>query len=453
MRSIALYTLLSAAILAILILFTTYAWPHVPSNPWQTVNSHSNTNTEGEQRVKIPVTHQDWTFDHRRDARNYGLSEEQCNAAFPLLYKEIDRAVEHRKRIGKDIGIEEVEVRQRSNVRAMIRDNQLYVVDAHGENTNFRPRTLATLNSINRAVSAFADPLPDVEFTATFDDDAAARDSNATTLAYARLPEQEFLWLMPDFGFWGWPHKGTNSYAEHISILDDQEEEFLDKIPKLVWRGGIGNAGGDVRKKLIAQSEGHEWNDAKSVNWKNQTEVQERRLSMQEHCDYMFTAQTEGNTYSGRFKLLLNCHSVSVTHKMEYIEHFHHLLQPSGTYQNIVEVKRDFSDLPKVMDRLLQPENLKGETKRIADNARRTFRERYITPAAEACYWRALIRGWAEVQGFTPERWVDVPEVEGRKARRKPRGVPFEAYTIMETTQEWEIPAPMRHVCAVGESY
>ena len=37
------------------------------------------------------------------------------------------------------------------------------------------------------------------------------------------------------------------------------------------------------------------------------------------------------------------------------------------------------------------------EAKRIADNSVKTFRERYLTEAAEACYWRALIRGWAQV--------------------------------------------------------
>lgn len=38
---------------------------------------------------------------------------------------------------------------------------------------------------------------------------------------------------------------------------------------------------------------------------------------------------------------------------------------------------------------------------RIADNNVRTFRERYLTPAAEACYWRALWDGWAEVSNAT----------------------------------------------------
>jgi hypothetical protein len=43
------------------------------------------------------------------------------------------------------------------------------------------------------------------------------------------------------------------------------------------------------------------------------------------------------------------------------------------------------------------------KVKRIADNSVKTFRERYLTPAAEACYWRQLVRAYAEV-AFVPRR-------------------------------------------------
>jgi hypothetical protein len=42
------------------------------------------------------------------------------------------------------------------------------------------------------------------------------------------------------------------------------------------------------------------------------------------------------------------------------------------------------------------PENM-AEAEKIARNSVRTFRERYLTQAAEACYWRRLIRAWREV--------------------------------------------------------
>ena len=62
------------------------------------------------------------------------------------------------------------------------------------------------------------------------------------------------------------------------------------------------------------------------------------------------------------------------------------------------------------------------EAERIAKNSVRTFRERYLTTAAEACYWRALIRGWAEAS-FKPRGFVIGPD-----GRQKMRGIRFENF-------------------------
>lgn len=60
----------------------------------------------------------------------------------------------------------------------------------------------------------------------------------------------------------------------------------------------------------------------------------------------------------------------------------------------------------------------------IAGNSLRTFRERYLTRAAGACYWRRLIRGWAEVsEGMEVELFVD----DGMGGKRK-RGVRYENF-------------------------
>ena len=110
-----------------------------------------------------------------------------------------------------------------------------------------------------------------------------------------------------------------------------------------------------------------------------------------------------------------------VIHKLQWIQHHHYLLVSKGPNQNFVEVERDFSDLEAVMDHLTtHPE----EARRIADNSVRTFRERYLTPAAEACYWRALIRGWATVS-FEPQKY-EVNPVTG--VLGEPRGMRFENF-------------------------
>ena len=108
-----------------------------------------------------------------------------------------------------------------------------------------------------------------------------------------------------------------------------------------------------------------------------------------------------------------------LVHKAEWIEPHSHLYISSGPDQNVVEVSRDFSDLEeKVQDLLQNPERAKA----IVKNSVATFRETYLTPAAEACYWRELFLAWAEVS-FVPEPW----EV-GEDGEEKIRGVPFETF-------------------------
>lgn len=123
-----------------------------------------------------------------------------------------------------------------------------------------------------------------------------------------------------------------------------------------------------------------------------------------------------GISYSGRGKYLQNCNSVVFMGKRTWIEPQHNLLVASGPKQNFVEIQDDFSDLEeKVLDLVEDQE----KAKRIAQNSIDTFRDRHLTPAAQVCYWRQLIRGWATVS-FTPERW----EPGGRKMR----GVSFETF-------------------------
>jgi len=94
-------------------------------------------------------------------------------------------------------------------------------------------------------------------------------------------------------------------------------------------------------------------------------------------------------------------------------------MSSSGPNQNFVEVERDFSDLDAAMDDLIaHPE----KAKRIADNSVQVFRERYLTGAAEACYWRKLFKAWKEVS-FEP---VLYDEVE-RGVKQK-RGVRYETF-------------------------
>ncbi|OQN97956.1 hypothetical protein B0A48_16261 [Cryoendolithus antarcticus] len=460
MRTLTLYSLIFGAITTVLLIaFTTTNRSHyvqaldpLDADPSLTRPPHPPI------AHHKPRPHEPWTYP--RDARNYGLSEDQCTEAFPDLYVEIDRAVAHRKKIG-NITLDELDVGWRGDgiVRAMIHDNQLYVINAAGVwDHNHRPRAIGTLHSLHRAISAYPDPLPDIEFTfVTHDDALRGPDDKHTTWTYTRLPHQESIFLIPDFGFWGWPDVGIRSYSELQSVLAVTEEYFIDKRQQLVWRGAIGGLGSsDVREGLVKASKNKPWADVQVMEWHNATDIAAKLLSMEQHCGYMFLAQTEGNSYSGRLKFLLNCHSVLLSHPLKWVEHFHHLLLHEGGGQNYIRTKQDFSDLPSIMAEVLAAPDTIMKAKRIADNSRRVFRERYLTPAAEACYWRALIRGWASVQGFEVNPWREevgaehegglVDDTGKRRGKGRFRGVPFEGFAIMEEVQ-WEIPAKWRHLC------
>jgi len=108
----------------------------------------------------------------------------------------------------------------------------------------------------------------------------------------------------------------------------------------------------------------------------------------------------------------------------------------SGSRQNFLRVQKDFSDLHTQLAHLrARPE----QAARIAQNGVETFRDRYLTPAAQSCYWRKLIRGSGSVS-FEPLLHESVVETgngnEGAAASnssgvRRLRGTPFETYVVL----------------------
>lgn len=110
-------------------------------------------------------------------------------------------------------------------------------------------------------------------------------------------------------------------------------------------------------------------------------------------------------------------------HTLTHYTHLYHLLQPSGPNQNYVHVENDFQDLPsKMEDILVNP----LEAQRIANNAAATFRDRYVTPAAQTCYFRRLFSTWAAMTD-EPEPYEWVMNAEGVE-QKKWRGMTFEEY-------------------------
>jgi hypothetical protein len=111
-----------------------------------------------------------------------------------------------------------------------------------------------------------------------------------------------------------------------------------------------------------------------------------------------------------------------MVHDVEWVAHYYHLLDTevdSTKGANCVHVERDFSNLEA---KVHYYNNHTKEAQQIATRARETFRERYTSPAATACYWRSLLRAWSTVS-FDP-----VISTKGKGGKEKMRGISIEEF-------------------------
>ncbi len=362
-------------------------------------------------------------FDPVKDGQNYGLSDAQCSSAFPKLYTLIDEMVA--RRASKPINPKELDAKMTGDhavtlpVKAMIFEGELFITEDKGMTDYYGTRLFATLDSIHRALVSFPDraQLPNCEFIISWGDKPAL---GAPVWGYTKkdTPDYYDTWLMPDFGFFSWPEPKTGAYTEIRRAMMKMETDtpFEKKVPKLVWRGAT--LALEDREKLLEHSQ-KDWADVRSINWEDKKDIEKNILTMAEHCRYMFIAHVSGLSWSGQGKYVRNCHSVVVSHELEWREIYDSALVYSGPEQNAVRVADDWSDLEATMKALLANATL---AKRIADNAKDTLRDRYLTPAAEACYWRKLIQGYASVS-FEP----DLYEADNTTLR----GVPYESFTLL----------------------
>ncbi|EEH02770.1 DUF821 domain-containing protein [Histoplasma capsulatum G186AR] len=377
-----------------------------------------------------------WKFETTRDGDNYGLSRAQCQQAFPKLYIEIEKAVAARR--GRNITFDELNSKPLKNsmVRAMIYQGALYVINFEDMRYTFS-RAKASLNALNRALNAIPNryEIPNIEFIFTTED---YHDDPHPIWVYSKRETNGWAWLMPDFGYWSWPEIKAGQYRsirQRIAAIDEgaiingkprTALRFQRKKKQLLWRGAIATAP-VLRQKLLDVTKGKSWASVRALNWADETSMRDDYIPIEDHCKYMFLAHVEGRSYSGRGKYLQNCRSVIVAHQLVWREAHHGALVATGPEANYVKVRRDFSDLEAKMNYLLDNPEV---AEKIAENGVRTFRDRYLTPAAEACYWRELIHAYASICDFEPVLYADA---SGEPS--SVRGVPFESFVL-----DWKLP-------------
>ena len=380
-----------------------------------------------------------WRFEYIRDARNEGLDRMQCDASFPGLFEDPVRAEKYWESHGK-LAMEDLDaVRlEYGMARAFIYNGELYVVSAFPKGEDHRRKILAVLGSIHRAL--VADPhrgsQRDIEFVFSVEDKVEdVTNPDNPVWVFARSALEEAVWLMPDFGFWAWdrPQNMLGPYDQVVERIERLDIPWSEKKRQLVWRGKPSFAP-KLRRALLDASRDKPWGDVKQVDWRDKTNM----IKMEDHCKYMFIAHVEGKntpffrleplligtgrSYSASLKYRQACNSVIVAHKLQYIQHHHYLLSPSGPNQNYIEVERDFSDLSDKLEPLLTDPD---SAERIANNNVKTFRERYLTKAAEACYWRSLFDRYGRVWNSTVPMWSEEYQRE--------RGLRYESFALLES--------------------
>ncbi|KAF2260013.1 hypothetical protein CC78DRAFT_523927 [Lojkania enalia] len=376
----------------------------------------------------IPST---WQFDPDAHANVHTLSSEQCDIAFPKLYKRLEDSVKRRK--GKKISANEIGISQgRCMLRLMIYGGELFVVDSgmpescYVTNGNERERILGTLAQIDRALSTnpSSDPsIPNIEISLSLDDLPRRSKGNGVFFGYTRKdsPNYDDIWLMPNYAFWSWNYTHAPSWNSIRNEISEAENNlpWEKKDPRVVWRGKIKMA--RLRSELVRVSWGRDWSDIKPVVINDVSDVHTKDvMNLREFCGYKFTVQTEGTSYSGRLKYLQLCRSALITHPLEWQEFHTHLMRIAGPEINFIEASENFGNLESAMEYYREHD---AEAEEIAKNSYETFARRYLTPAAITCYWRRLFWSWASVQGFEPQLYYTE-----KSGKRVMRGTPWTAF-------------------------
>lgn len=429
-----------------------------PTVPLPAGSHKSAASTEPQDVLKSD--HKNWSYEPLKHAENFALDQQQCDIAFPGLWYEIDRSVAYWKNnVSRSITPNDTSLdwREEGAFRALIHRNQLRILETKGifdlEGSQFPERAVAVWSQIHRALlgaTAIGETLPSIEFSVSVDDRPNTPedpDDKHTLWAFSRKYDNssnDRAWVMPDFNFWSW--RGVaGSFTEMRSRGKDLDEYIPDKIPKAVWRGAVWT-NPEVRAPLLKVTKNKPWADVFEFDWM----TRDNFIPMEDFCRYAFLVHTEGRSWSGRLKYLLNCDSVTMIHDREWTAHYYSLLIPDGPKQNFVPVKRDFSDLKRKVQYYLGNQY---EAQRVADNAVATFRDRYLTLAAETCYWRKLMRSWREMS-YAPEIYEEVQKTVDGKVQNITmlRGVAYEEAVIGREELKLKVNEPPAEEEQVEES-
>ncbi|EST05069.1 Lipopolysaccharide-modifying protein [Kalmanozyma brasiliensis GHG001] len=368
----------------------------------------------------------------RRLQNDLNLPQPVCKTEFSNLYQQLMANEAAWRRKG---GIKHADVQNAAQncrhgcVHVVIKYGQIFV---RGQAKDWQSRVRSTLQLLASAYQGASEEEKDaiegaelVISTADFDgftDPVGSR--GAGWVLDRRVGDKEGQYLFPDFSFASWPEAGIASYPEfrRQAAQVNAETPWRTKSNPAFWRGDA-LAGNHIKPResllSVATGPGSElWSDVKRTSfWEEGPDIG-KIVSPPEHCRHKFLVHSEGVAYSGRSKFILGCESTVVMHALEWEQHFHPALisNPNSADRNHVLLDGAyFEGLPATMQALIAEERAGGGMttgERIARNAKRTLTDRYLTPAATACYIRAALisyrramdaRSWPTRQGAVLE--------------------------------------------------
>lgn len=289
----------------------------------------------------------------------------------------------------------------------------------------------AILSQLHRALITSPSRLADTPFAFVVNDNPK---NNSWVFARSNKEDDYNVFVMPSFTFWSWPSATLGAFDSILSRIASVEKAvpWEKKIDKSVWRGTpwfnpLGHP--RLRQDLLKVSQHKEWAEVAALN-----QSSDNKLAIEDFCRYRYIVYTEGVTYSGRLPYHQACESVLVTAPLTYLTHTAWFMKPilasellaslgSGggrdaarriserrhgarlppsllptvsdwRVANTIYVSPEFSNLEEVIMLLRAHPEI---ARRIARNQRKMVVEGgLLSGAAEACYWRALIKEWAE---------------------------------------------------------
>ncbi|KAF2006131.1 hypothetical protein P154DRAFT_481817 [Amniculicola lignicola CBS 123094] len=407
------------------------------------------------------------------------LAEKECTDTFPDLTRDIIEASQRGEFL-----LNKSDPDYKGFVQGRINDNHVRR-SAHGNSLqnclgiltesvklyilstapDFTPEIIhqrtAILHQIHRAILTSPNPLPDTHFAFVINDNPR---NNSWAFSRPNKVSSHNTWLMPLFGFWSWKSHSTGlgtmeEVLDRIRSVEDSTP-WEKKSNKVVWRGTpwfnpLGYQ--HLRQDLLKATKEQPWADVQALN----KDAGGNLLSIEDFCKHKYVIYTEGVTYSGRLPYHQACKSVLITAPLTHLTHTAWWMRPitaktlmaSGAQKhtdeananqtmhshfkpllptvldwkqaNAIYVDPSFTDLGSVISFLEQNPHI---AKTISRNQREVLVMRgYLSPGAESCYWRALIRAWAgqaiisdewgEDVGIRFEEWITREILHGKSER------------------------------------